>query len=357
MQKLLVVLLSVLALSSGHAVLRTPRAWNTAASKSNPCGGGTAPTQAAATWVPGSTINISWQVQAGDGTGDVFVTINTGGGTAFNGQATKIGTANSVSTFTFPFTVPNVQCTGANGLCSVQVKSSSNWFSCTSVKIGANTPTPAASTTRQQQATSATRAATSAAASTTRAQTSAAASTTRQQQATSAATSAATSQVAESTKTAVTDAPPTPQEPAVASAVCIVPTNLVFCDMVNGNNVTISSGENPANVDATARNSFNENINNANVFATPTAPGCAEAFKLFTCANFFPFCGAEVACQPQCLDAITKCTIQDSHKGLFDCKQGSPNVCLAAKQGTGAEVASDVSRVFVGASLLLALLM
>jgi len=314
MQKVLLCL-SLVLLVSGHAVLKSPKPWNTAASKTSPCGGGTAPTASATTWVPGSTVQIQWQVIAGDGAGAVTVLINTANGNTFSGTGTQIGNPTAVGTSNFAFTVPAVTCTGAGGLCSVQVKSSSNWFSCTSVKIQAAS-TPVAATSATVAATSATKAAGTSPAAT---------SATKAAGATTAAKSSA--------KPVSTAAPPTP--PAGGedddAPTCPIVSGLSFCTMVNGNNVTLSLGDTASQIDDTAKSTFTETLNNPLVFATPNATGCADAFKQLICSSAFPLCGADTACQPNCKAAISKCTIQDSHKGLFDCTQGSPTDCLVAK--------------------------
>jgi hypothetical protein len=123
---------------SGHAVLRTPTPWSTSPSTASPCGGGTAPTTGP-TFNAGSKQTVVWQVIAGDGAGPVTGLVDPAGGTNFVVAVLGLQAEASpaVGTQTFTMTVPSVKCTGPGGLCTMQVKSSSNWQSCTSFAIAA----------------------------------------------------------------------------------------------------------------------------------------------------------------------------------------------------------------------------
>ena len=60
--------LALVAGALGHARLVSPVPWNTAPTKTSPCGGSTQ-LPATATWVAGSKVTIQWQLIAGDGAG------------------------------------------------------------------------------------------------------------------------------------------------------------------------------------------------------------------------------------------------------------------------------------------------
>jgi len=101
------------------------------------------PTVAAATWKIGTQVTINWQVVASDGAGGVTLQIDPTGGTNFAPTTYALGSPMAVGSYNFAFTVPNIQCTGAGGLCTITVFSTSNWFSCSSVAIVAATaPAP-----------------------------------------------------------------------------------------------------------------------------------------------------------------------------------------------------------------------
>jgi len=145
----LVVALAFVALVNGHAKLVDPLPWGNQPDKTNPCGAGAPATSPDATWHVGDQVNIQWQVIAGDGAGEVFLAIDPAGGETFPANKTDLGSAPSVQAqpYSFPYTVPNIQCTGLGAnLCTIQVSSSSNWFGCSTVRIlqpGQTPPPPA----------------------------------------------------------------------------------------------------------------------------------------------------------------------------------------------------------------------
>jgi len=139
----LVLFLSALYISGeAHAILKVPQPWSANPSKASPCGGAATIASPAAAWKIGSTVNITWQVIASDGSGTVNVIFDTTAKQAFQSTAIQIGTAPQVGTYTFALTVPQITCGGTNGVCSVQVASSSSWFSCTTVELAQNNPPP-----------------------------------------------------------------------------------------------------------------------------------------------------------------------------------------------------------------------
>lgn len=145
-------------LVSGHSILRTPTPWRNRESKNAPCGGGQMPATANA--IGNGDITSRWDVTAGDGNGPITVTYVTtdnaattaGFNAARNAGQTLTVTMNPVpqrGTGQYPFTMtapPAGVCSGGgNGnTCHIQVKSTSNWYSCASLEQPAViTPTPA----------------------------------------------------------------------------------------------------------------------------------------------------------------------------------------------------------------------
>jgi len=132
----------------GHAVLRSPPAWNPNPSKTSPCGGVAPVTIAEASWVEGSKITVTWQIVAADGEGLVNATFDPTGTQTFatSGPLVQtIGTTSALGYYNFTLTVPTgVTCTGAGGLCMLQVKSISDWYSCATVQLSTIPVTTAA---------------------------------------------------------------------------------------------------------------------------------------------------------------------------------------------------------------------
>jgi hypothetical protein len=101
----------------------------------------------------GQQFNIVWQVVAADGAGPVTVTLDTTGGQVFTGASSVAipitGTAPpGVGTFTFSAVAPKAVCTGKGATCTIQMKSSSNWYSCSTIQIiDPNNPNATASPT------------------------------------------------------------------------------------------------------------------------------------------------------------------------------------------------------------------
>lgn len=161
-------LLAILFLRAvdSHAILRTPQSWNTRESKNNPCGGRNAAqgaTVAATSFTPGQTAALqgSWQVTAGDGNGPITITyVETAAevtAAGFNNARTagktltvtmnptpQRGTGTYPFTFQAPPTGTNCQGGPAGNQCYIQVKSTSNWYSCATLTMTLPpTPTPA----------------------------------------------------------------------------------------------------------------------------------------------------------------------------------------------------------------------
>lgn len=146
-------------LVDGHSILRTPAAWRNRESKAAPCGGGQLANAVPMAVADGATtINAQWDVTAGDGNGPITVSYVTTDTTNFGGAPTLAVTMDPVpqrGTGQYPFTLnvaalnSNVCNGGADGnTCHIQVKSTSNWYSCASLSMTAPvTPPPTAGNT------------------------------------------------------------------------------------------------------------------------------------------------------------------------------------------------------------------
>jgi hypothetical protein len=135
---LVLALLSSAVLVAGHAKLNNPLAWNPNPSTQQKCGGGTDPAVARASWPSGAKVAgaIEWEVVAGDGVGAITVKLDPNGGTDFTVNVPITGTTPATTIkYTFDITkVPNVECKGAGGLCTVQI-GNGNWVGCSTVEI------------------------------------------------------------------------------------------------------------------------------------------------------------------------------------------------------------------------------
>jgi len=143
--------------------------WNTRESKNSPCAGrsaaqGSAVTATAVT--AGATVAGSWQVTAGDGNGPITITYvetaaevtNAGfAAAASNGQTLAVqmnpipqrGTGTYPFTFTAPPATANCRGGTEGNQCYIQVKSTSNWYSCATLTMPpAPTPSPIPAVTR-----------------------------------------------------------------------------------------------------------------------------------------------------------------------------------------------------------------
>jgi len=137
----LVVLVALFALCNGHAYITTPPGWNPSPSTS-PCTSFKPATVALASWRADEQASIVWTVIAGDGVGPVSLYIDPAGG-EFNGalsnytqiELSNEGASTTVAAHTFLFTVPDVNCTGPNKLCSIMAIATSNWKSCSTITI------------------------------------------------------------------------------------------------------------------------------------------------------------------------------------------------------------------------------
>ncbi|KAN0030909.1 hypothetical protein ACTA71_009556 [Dictyostelium dimigraforme] len=141
-----ILLLSILVnYISGHSVLVEPTPFSNNPSKTALCGGGSKQTVPQISWCPDSTKTnkATWKVVVGDGIGPVTFRLATNGGTTeadFTLKLQSVGPEpTTVGTFSYTVTVPTgTTCTGANGICTLQVSSSSNWFSCSSIALNSS---------------------------------------------------------------------------------------------------------------------------------------------------------------------------------------------------------------------------
>jgi len=125
--------------------------------------------------------------------------------------------------------------------------------------------------------------------------------------------------------------------------------------VANNNAVIVRAGDTPGQIEANAKDSFTTSITSPLVFNNPNSTACINAFKQFVCATAFTLCNATVACQPDCKAVLSACGVQTSHTGLFDCTQGSANVCLRSLEAE--TVSGAVKLVSLLASVLLVLIL
>jgi hypothetical protein len=143
-----ILLLTFLSGLNAHAVLVVPAPWSTNPSKTSHCGGGNQPSIPAANFKRGATVTLTWKVVAGDGAGAVTAQFDTTGGQGFAAPVNMPltgATPTAVGTFTFTGTVPSITCTGTNSTCTLNLFSSSAWFSCSTVQLtdtGSTGPPP-----------------------------------------------------------------------------------------------------------------------------------------------------------------------------------------------------------------------
>jgi len=149
----LIVVSYLIASVYGHAKLVSPVAFNPNPSKTAPCGGGALPSGAAANWPVGSTQTVSWTQVASDGGGQLSMYIDPKGSTD-NFMTTTGGSGTGLVSVPFPYstsqnqnyqfslTVPDVNCNGPSGLCSVVIFTETSWWACTLVSIKTTNANP-----------------------------------------------------------------------------------------------------------------------------------------------------------------------------------------------------------------------
>ncbi|EGG16211.1 putative transmembrane protein [Cavenderia fasciculata] len=133
------VILSLLLLAivcvQSHSVLKVPAAWNPNPSKVKSCGAGQPQGAAQATYCPSTAYTIKWQVVVGDGVGPVTIGINLGTKTTANFTTLKTDDSpTAVGTYSISVVMPATEC----NLCTLQIQSTSDWFSCSTISISAS---------------------------------------------------------------------------------------------------------------------------------------------------------------------------------------------------------------------------
>jgi len=270
------VLASLICINA-HAVLVSPTPFNSNPTTANPCGtvDGKLTTDmtsiAMATWAPGQEVTILWHLIASDGGGTLRAVFDPNGGTNFSVPAVKtITTAGSGVFYNYTFNVPNsLSCDNSpTKLCTMRVYTTSNWNSCTTVKI------------------------------------------------------------CEDCLIA----------PEVAKTCAATTTPLSFCPNVPG--VEIPQGYSPSDIDSQLGSVFTANLNNPNVFTSPTGD-CPALYKTLLCGLSLPQCNPSTnatvanngACKSQCQKALQACKVTDLHKNLYDCD--SLPQCVGGASGGG----------------------
>jgi len=289
----------------GHAKLEYPKPYNPNPSTAAPCGGAAPLTIPAAIWTQQDQLHINWTVVAGDGNGQVLMGMDTTGGTTFtsanpNYVTMVLSGSNPTSgankPYVFTFTVPSdLVCTSANGMCPVQVHAA-GWYACTNIQVRAYVPSGSS--------------------------------------ASSTGVSSDTANVANVNQ--------------VKCQTLTGASGVAFCDYKVGADVQIGSGETPEGVDLYVKNTFNQNLNNVNVFANGTLnPDCATLYKYFLCDSSFPPCGTaastglrgEGSCKQRCYDTMIACGVTNIHSGLYPC-DSYPDVCFACRMSVMSMIAS-----------------
>jgi len=289
-----------------HARLQYPKPYNPNPSQATPCGGAAALTIPAAIWTQGDTLNMTWVIVAGDGNGQVIMSIDTSGGTSFSGpNAVNIPlvgtnpTSGDNKPYYYNFQVPlSLTCTSANKMCPVQVHSAS-WYACTNVEVKAF--------------------------------------------------------VAAASSTGGSGDDHTAAVDAVQCETVTAASLISYCLDIVGTDVQIGAGETPKGVDDYVKNTFYQNINNTNVFLNGTNnPECRVLYKNFLCESSFPPCGAAVttglrtggSCRQQCMDTMAACGVTNIHSGLYNC-DSYPLTCFACRFSTVSLMASILLPLFM----------
>lgn len=297
MSILVVVTVCLAALPSvlGHAALVSPTPFNTNPSKSFTTGGVSA---GPLNIIPDGPRTLSWRLIAGDGAGAIKMLVDPAGLTTnfptSNGatpaasliQVPLTGADPTVVGVTYDYTYQwpaGLTCTGANGMCTAQVSSTSNWVA--GFSFSKTAPAAVSST---------------------------------------AGTSAA----------------------QVFSGGCVTAANLVNCPMVNGKTIWVPTGADALDMDLTVAATMEQNLNNSRVFSNqPQSAGvsttCTRAYQRYLCGDAFMLCNAAgtqpidtVTLRQPCLQSCTEftcwCDLNPIHADLYRC-----NLQNAARDATG----------------------
>jgi len=146
-----IVTLAFVLCINAHAVLVYPTPFNINPTTAAPCGVSavtdTMKSTAQATWKAGETVTLQWHLVAGDGGGNLNAVFDPLGGTDFTSKTavpawtTPFPTSGSGVFYNRTFIVPaDLDCSQSpTKLCTMRVYTTSNWNSCTMVKICSTT--------------------------------------------------------------------------------------------------------------------------------------------------------------------------------------------------------------------------
>ncbi|KAJ2991983.1 hypothetical protein HDV02_003368 [Globomyces sp. JEL0801] len=117
--------------TDAHAVLQVPLPFNPNPSKTGPCGGASFSKTTSTIYrlKTDGQLPFTWNVIAGDGGGTLSASIDPLGGTNFTLPTSLNFNAPTVGQYSTELTLPSVSCT-KNNPCTMQIKTSANWFSC-----------------------------------------------------------------------------------------------------------------------------------------------------------------------------------------------------------------------------------
>jgi hypothetical protein len=113
---------------------------------------------------------------------------------------------------------------------------------------------------------------------------------------------------------------PAPAVPSAASTACSDAGNLGFCSQLKFKSVVANSTALAAATEAAVRATFDEiGATGVAVFTTQT-PQCLALYSQYLCRNALPFCGEAVPCTAAlCYGVAGACGLNASHAGLFPC--------------------------------------
>lgn len=299
----LIGFLCIISVVNGHSILRTPAPWRTRESKRAPCGNGNLPTTLANAAVNGgTTITAMWEVTAGDGNGPItarYVLNDASATTAGFANAPQLAvTMNPIpqrGTGQYPFTFPappvGTACAGGpNGdACHIQFRSTSNWYSCTTIPLSAAVVPTGSPTTLSPTAPATTR---------------------------SPTTQAPTAPV-------VGQYQCTPLSATSAS-------NTICQGIANKNVLSETAGTQTAVITQAAAELASFRYQPL-VFRNGASTACGQALAEFYCAFSLPLCTPPAAgsnqitynnaCYSRCETAMAVCDIDPYHKEAFSCAQ------------------------------------
>jgi len=279
-----------------HSILRIPQSWNTRESKSSPCGGRNAAQGAQVTptaVTPGADVTGRWQVTAGDGNGPISITF-----VETEAEVTNAGFAaarakdppqtlavamnptpqRGTGTYDFTFKAPpaSANCRGgaAGNQCYIQVKSTSNWYSCATLTMPpAPTPAPIPAVTSPP------------------------------------------------TRSPTQTPPPTPatcttlQDTAVASSICAG---------LNGKSIKKDDLQSVAEKLNLAIQEFSASVSNGIIFRNSKSNNlCQQWLAQYTCSQRFENCDIQSpaltknVCKSRCLNTMYECDVDPLHESAL----------------------------------------